>query len=227
MTKFLFQGCFQGFHYQLVNISSGHGLKSLNRCQQWSLEHYSITWPQEVNSRALGRCSNNFICVIFKCMLQIKFMITDEIALTWMLQNTFDHMSTLVQVMAWCQQATSHYMSQYWPRSSLLLGHNKSIHKAATSKFCSLPDHKLMAYCKATLEQRANHQPYLYWDPIIIYVCQVIQCVEQRPSSSYQWGNSSAGVHPLYCLLIPGPPMLNIHYQLRQVQGHFRQTEAQ
>ena len=25
--------------------------------------------------------------------------------------------STLVQVMAWCHQATSHYLNQYWPRS--------------------------------------------------------------------------------------------------------------
>ena len=25
--------------------------------------------------------------------------------------------STLVQVMAWCHQTTSHYLSQYWPRS--------------------------------------------------------------------------------------------------------------
>ena len=25
--------------------------------------------------------------------------------------------STLVQVMAWCRQATSHYLSQCWPRS--------------------------------------------------------------------------------------------------------------
>ena len=25
--------------------------------------------------------------------------------------------STLVQVMAWCRQATSHYLNQYWPRS--------------------------------------------------------------------------------------------------------------
>ena len=28
-----------------------------------------------------------------------------------------DDKSTLVQVMAWCRQATSHYMSQCWPRS--------------------------------------------------------------------------------------------------------------
>ena len=30
---------------------------------------------------------------------------------------TDDDMSTLVQVMAWCRQATSHYLSQCWPRS--------------------------------------------------------------------------------------------------------------
>ena len=30
--------------------------------------------------------------------------------------------STLVQVMAWCRQATSHYLSQCWPRSMLLYG---------------------------------------------------------------------------------------------------------
>ena len=28
-----------------------------------------------------------------------------------------EHKSTLVQVMAWCRQATSHYLSQCWPRS--------------------------------------------------------------------------------------------------------------
>ena len=34
-----------------------------------------------------------------------------------MLQNLSDDKSTLVQVMAWCHQATSHYLNQCWPRS--------------------------------------------------------------------------------------------------------------
>ena len=34
----------------------------------------------------------------------------------WLLLDRPD-MSTLVQVMAWCCQATSHYLSQCWPRS--------------------------------------------------------------------------------------------------------------
>ena len=38
-------------------------------------------------------------------------------ALTWKPQDLTDDKSTLVQVMAWCRQATSHYLSQCWPRS--------------------------------------------------------------------------------------------------------------
>ena len=35
-------------------------------------------------------------------------------------QNPIDGESTLGQVMAWCRQATSHYLSQCWPRSYLI-----------------------------------------------------------------------------------------------------------
>ena len=35
-------------------------------------------------------------------------------ALRWMPQDLTDDKSTLVQVMAWCRQATSHYLSQCW-----------------------------------------------------------------------------------------------------------------
>ena len=40
-----------------------------------------------------------------------------EIALKWMPQNTCDDNSTLVQAMAWCNQAPSHYLNQYRPSS--------------------------------------------------------------------------------------------------------------
>ena len=43
--------------------------------------------------------------------------ISCEIAIIWMSLDFTDDQSTLVQVMAWCHQATSHYLSQYWPRS--------------------------------------------------------------------------------------------------------------
>ena len=36
--------------------------------------------------------------------------------LIWMSYDLTDDKSTLVQVMAWCRQAPSHYLSQCWPR---------------------------------------------------------------------------------------------------------------
>ena len=48
--------------------------------------------------------------------------ISCEIALRWMSLDFTDDQSTLVQVMAWCRQATSHYLSQCWPRSLLPYG---------------------------------------------------------------------------------------------------------
>ena len=40
-----------------------------------------------------------------------------KIALIWMSLDLTDDQSTLVQVMVWCSRATSHYPSQWWPRS--------------------------------------------------------------------------------------------------------------
>ena len=39
-----------------------------------------------------------------------------KIALRWMPLDHTDDKSTLVQIMAWCRQATSHYLSQCWHR---------------------------------------------------------------------------------------------------------------
>ena len=71
-----------------------------------------------LNSLASGKFEWNFRHVIFKQILMIDgWCISCEIALIWMtLDFTYDQ-STLVQVMAWCRQATSHYLSQCWPRS--------------------------------------------------------------------------------------------------------------
>ena len=51
--------------------------------------------------------------------------ISCEIALIWLSLDLNDEKSTLVQVMAWCRPATSHYLSQCWPRSLMSLGHNE------------------------------------------------------------------------------------------------------
>ena len=60
----------------------------------------------------------NFRHVIFKPILMIDgWGISCETALIWMSLDFTDYQSTLVQVMAWCHQATSHYLNQCWPTS--------------------------------------------------------------------------------------------------------------
>ena len=71
----------------------------------------------EFNSLVPGRCDRDFKNVSFEQMLQIKFMGTPcEITLRRMPQYTFEDKSILVQVMACCHLAISHYLSQCWPR---------------------------------------------------------------------------------------------------------------
>ena len=77
---------------------------------------YSLTFL--VNSLAPGRFECNFRSEIFKLTVVIDgWGISGGIALRWMSLDYTDDKSILVQVMAWCRQATSHYLSQCWPRS--------------------------------------------------------------------------------------------------------------
>ena len=63
-----------------------------------------------------GKFEWNFRHVIFKQILVIDgWGISCEIALIWMSLGFTDDQSTLVQVMAWCRQATSHYLNHVDP----------------------------------------------------------------------------------------------------------------
>ena len=80
-------------------------------------EHNFFNWL------APGRYCSNLKLVIFKLILRIDILrFFSEIALRWMLQHLTDDLSTLVQVMAWCSQTRSHYLSQCWLRSMLPYG---------------------------------------------------------------------------------------------------------
>ena len=57
------------------------------------------------------RCGCDFECLIFKYIL-VTDIISIGTVLRWMPQNNTDDKSTLVLVMAWCRQATSHYLNQ-------------------------------------------------------------------------------------------------------------------
>ena len=72
----------------------------------------------ELNSLAPGGFENIFQNVFFKLISWIDTLSNScETALRSMPQNLSDDKSTLVQVMAWCRQAASHYLSQCCPSS--------------------------------------------------------------------------------------------------------------
>ena len=71
-----------------------------------------------INSLTPGKFEWKFRYVIFKRILVTDgWDISCEISLIWMCLDFAVNQSTLVQVMAWCCQAASHYLSQCWPRS--------------------------------------------------------------------------------------------------------------
>ena len=78
------------------------------------------TWSDSflVNSLDPGKSESNFKNknAIFSLVLLISSAVLMKM-LRWMLQNLNDHTVMLVQAMAWCHQATSHYLSQCWSRS--------------------------------------------------------------------------------------------------------------
>ena len=79
---------------------------------------YKNTEQVLLNSLAPGGFENIFQNVFFKLISWIDTLSNScETALRSMPQNPSDDKSTLVQVMAWCRQAASHYLSQCCPRS--------------------------------------------------------------------------------------------------------------
>ena len=75
----------------------------------------SLNLTQMLNSLAPGRSECDSKNVIFNLVLLIGiFRSSHDNAFWWMPQELTDDKSILVQVMAWCCQATSHYLSQCW-----------------------------------------------------------------------------------------------------------------
>ena len=73
---------------------------------------------QDFNPLAPGKYGFNFKNIIFEPISWIDTSSANsKIFVRWMPQNSTDDKSTLVKVMTWCRQATSHFLSQCWPIS--------------------------------------------------------------------------------------------------------------
>ena len=88
-------------------------------CVQLTGNNRWVGWicrQDKVNSLAPGRFEQNFREVIFKLIsVSDGCGISCKIALRWMPLDLTDDKSILVQIMAWCHQATSQYLNQCWP----------------------------------------------------------------------------------------------------------------
>ena len=89
--------------------------------------HTRYLWYETVicfiNSLASGRPGWQSKTATFNLVSLIgNFTSSKDNALRWMPRDLTNNKSTLVQVMAWCHQAASHYLNQCWPRSPMLYG---------------------------------------------------------------------------------------------------------
>ena len=113
--------CLQnGVHF--VQASCCQSLLWIFQWPIWCLFNW-LCWPatkksSQLNSLAPGKFEWNFRYLILQIITVIYgWGISCEFTLRWMSLDLTDDKSTLVQVMAWCRQATSHYLIQGWPRS--------------------------------------------------------------------------------------------------------------
>ena len=91
----------------IVDICS---VLSLDLNQWWLIVSW-MPW-NKFNSLAPARSECNSTNGIFNLVLLTGiFRSSHDNALQWMPQDLTDDKSTLVQVMAWCRQATSHYLT--------------------------------------------------------------------------------------------------------------------
>ena len=102
----------QGLIWELSEYYDNLFMPLISACSTWISYHHYCYDPH------LFRCCYDFKCVIAKCIVMTSFRkISSIIAFKWTVQDPTDHESTLAQVITWCCQATTHYLSQCWPRS--------------------------------------------------------------------------------------------------------------
>ena len=127
-----------------------------------------LDWSDLFNSLAPGGFDHSLKLVNFKLISTINILsIFCEIAIRWMPQHLTDHESTLVQVMAWCRQATSHYLSQGWPRS--LLPYDVTRPQWVNHFFFKVVS--LAHFTKHSKTQQSTNHVHIPWNVLVLYSC--------------------------------------------------------
>ena len=155
-------------------------------------------WPLEDFNKVLVNWFSSSFLVID------GWDISHEISSRWMSLDLIDDKSTLVQVMVWCRQATSHYLSQCWPRSLSPCGVtrpqwvNHWYHSAASqTNFRQFSLNKKTANQISTVWYKtkfgSQNFGYQLWCLFVIHVCvmfsKYVQCGSNNNVIKYcGWG---------------------------------------
>ena len=106
-------------HWRYCSLALSHRLFCIISLHWDGIGNWISSWKLIIRLlclvNSLANFKWNFRHVIFKQILVTGgWGISCEIALIWMSLDFTDDQSTLVQVMAWCRQAASHYLNQCW-----------------------------------------------------------------------------------------------------------------
>ena len=105
---------------EIINISAVCYLKLALSMLYFKMGKNWVFHISCANSLVPGRSGYDLKNAMFNVVLLIGVSsYHHNNALRWVPQDLTDDKSTLVYVMAWCHQATSHYLNQCWPRSPM------------------------------------------------------------------------------------------------------------
>ena len=138
--------------------------------------------------------------VIFNLPLLIGFFrSSDDNAPRWMPWDFMDDKSTLVQVMAWCHQPTSHYLSQCWPSSMSRYGVTRPQWVKKIMWMASIIFSCLCKYSEKSTATNIILQPYSH---------DTYKAISF--SKTFQW----------YMMVISSPVFVSMNHLLRWLTQH-------
>ena len=121
----------------VCNVQEWKANSTMLSCDEWMRAQECSLWEASLNFE-----ERILIIMIGCCRL---YFCHDQC-------NSWKDLSILIQVMAWCLKAPSHYLNQYWPRS--LMYHQVTIDNEWTHGWHTL-EYKSITVCSGQ-EKRAN-----------------------------------------------------------------------
>ena len=126
-----------------------------------------------------------------------------------MLLDLSDDESTLVKVMAWCHQATSHYLNQCWPRSVSSYGVTKL--QWVKHRLWVIQENYVNVVSADDLAPKETRPPTvmkvhaLFWFIHVMSSLMAVHCNSLCPSDAIWWHKSVAILAQVmaHCLMTP------------------------